>query len=520
MRVTTFLLAILALPPLLSAQKIKTNTYDKFPRQQSIASEPLWVIQGPKNKLSLSFYSNGSAFYLEMSGSGWGASTIDADNELILLFSNDSIVSVRSPALQTFEQDERQSRYRHHYLIQERDLEKMRQYELVSMRKYSFKDFSDVSVPGQSREKIKALSALFLSELKKTQVVKTLKLIEGRDIPKHLGDSVRFCATIAAAGYDSIAANGSISLSLETQHGQVPALLLIRQQDRPKFPHDAARFYKEKNICVSGVVRLTHNRAEIIVFDPSQIKIASPLRLEEVAEFIGDSVSVTGKVVSSAFLSRSANQLTLLNMGATYPNQLLTVVIENNDRPQFREAPEKRYLQKEVEVRGKVTLYNNKPQIIIRSEDQIRIIGEQKIEQLTEKKAAAAEENVTKTPKQIEVALPVHREKVSTASTVEESAAEYTGGPGALLRFMESNLTCPAKGNQAARKTVVASYFLEPDGSVSNIQIVESGGKPYNEEVIRVLRKMPRWKPRIRNGYMVMDKLFQTFTFHCQDKNE
>jgi protein TonB len=61
----------------------------------------------------------------------------------------------------------------------------------------------------------------------------------------------------------------------------------------------------------------------------------------------------------------------------------------------------------------------------------------------------------------------------------------------------------------------MASYMIEMDGSISNIQIRESSGKIYSEEVVRVLSEMPKWKPRFRNGYTVLDKLYQTFIFNC-----
>jgi protein TonB len=42
--------------------------------------------------------------------------------------------------------------------------------------------------------------------------------------------------------------------------------------------------------------------------------------------------------------------------------------------------------------------------------------------------------------------------------------------------------------------------MVAKDGTISTIEIVASGGNEYDKEVMRVCRKMPRWKPAIQNG--------------------
>lgn len=99
----------------------------------------------------------------------------------------------------------------------------------------------------------------------------------------------------------------------------------------------------------------------------------STVNLEEVASHVGKNVSVCGKIFTGRYLSYANNKPTLLNMGAAYPNQLLTVVIYGNDRTNFSEAPESFYMNKEVCVTGKVEMYNNKPQIVIHNKEQINV---------------------------------------------------------------------------------------------------------------------------------------------------
>jgi protein TonB len=51
------------------------------------------------------------------------------------------------------------------------------------------------------------------------------------------------------------------------------------------------------------------------------------------------------------------------------------------------------------------------------------------------------------------------------------------------------------------------------DGSISNIEIIQSGGDNYDKEVIRVLRKMPKWTPAMQNGMRVSTYFTQPVTF-------
>lgn len=107
----------------------------------------------------------------------------------------------------------------------------------------------------------------------------------------------------------------------------------------------------------------------ITLVSHSQTKI----KLEEISQHIGDSVQVSGKIFSGKWLQGATNRPTLLNMGALYPNQLLTVVIWGKDRMNFDYPPDKELIGKEVRLTGKLELYNSKPQLVLYSQEQVAI---------------------------------------------------------------------------------------------------------------------------------------------------
>lgn len=99
--------------------------------------------------------------------------------------------------------------------------------------------------------------------------------------------------------------------------------------------------------------------------------LVTTIKAEEAAQHIGDSVTICAKVFTARYLSGSKGKPTLLNLGAAFPNQPLTVVIFGEDRAQFSTAPEEAYTDKEICVSGVLQLYNEKPQIVVRKKEQI-----------------------------------------------------------------------------------------------------------------------------------------------------
>ena len=51
--------------------------------------------------------------------------------------------------------------------------------------------------------------------------------------------------------------------------------------------------------------------------------------------------------------------------------------------------------------------------------------------------------------------------------------------------------------------SIVATFIVEEDGSLTNIKIIESNEPSLNKEVVRVIKSMPKWKPATENGVPV-----------------
>lgn len=93
--------------------------------------------------------------------------------------------------------------------------------------------------------------------------------------------------------------------------------------------------------------------------------------LEDVQHHVGDSVKVCGKVYGMRTFESAKNSPTLLNLGAAFPNQLLTVVLWGDVRKQLDKTPEELYKDQKVCITGRIELFKEKPQIVVRRKEDI-----------------------------------------------------------------------------------------------------------------------------------------------------
>lgn len=90
---------------------------------------------------------------------------------------------------------------------------------------------------------------------------------------------------------------------------------------------------------------------------------------------------------------------------------------------------------------------------------------------------------------------------------------EFPGGMKAWLEYLNANLRPASDLEPGEQKTVSIRFEVAIDGSVTGFVVVKSAGTSYDREVIRVLKKMPKWKPAIQNGQPVPRLFTQPVTF-------
>ncbi|MCH5239403.1 MAG: energy transducer TonB [Muribaculaceae bacterium] len=73
---------------------------------------------------------------------------------------------------------------------------------------------------------------------------------------------------------------------------------------------------------------------------------------------------------------------------------------------------------------------------------------------------------------------------------------EFPGGGKSLINFVNSNRNYPALAYQMGIEgRVTCAFVVNPDGKISNIQLLRGVEPSLNQEAIRIISLMPQWKP-------------------------
>ena len=97
---------------------------------------------------------------------------------------------------------------------------------------------------------------------------------------------------------------------------------------------------------------------------------------------------------------------------------------------------------------------------------------------------------------------------------IVEQMPEYPGGLTALMNYLRVNIRYPAAAQKAGIEgRVIVSFIVEPNGSVSNVEIVRSVDTDLDQEALRVVRQMPKWKPGKQDGSTVRVKFHLPIKF-------
>lgn len=105
-----------------------------------------------------------------------------------------------------------------------------------------------------------------------------------------------------------------------------------------------------------------------------------------------------------------------------------------------------------------------------------------------------------------DVEAPVATSETATEDTGEafvivEQMPEFPGGQAELMRFLSKNIVYPVSAQEnGIEGTVILRFVIGRDGKVSKIAVLRSLNKACDAEAIRVVEKMPSWKPGRQGG--------------------
>ena len=100
---------------------------------------------------------------------------------------------------------------------------------------------------------------------------------------------------------------------------------------------------------------------------------------------------------------------------------------------------------------------------------------------------------------------------ISCTSTTDEEALqvceqmpEFPGGMGECMKFLSKNIRYPEEAmKNDVQGRVIIQFVVKKDGSISNPTVARSVDPLLDEEALRVINAMPKWKPGMHEGKAV-----------------
>lgn len=109
---------------------------------------------------------------------------------------------------------------------------------------------------------------------------------------------------------------------------------------------------------------------------------------------------------------------------------------------------------------------------------------------------------VTAEPAETQTAAPAPEPETVWSST--EVMPEYPGGVDALRRFLGRNLRVPENvieaGLPQGGMKVPVRFVVNKSGELSDVEFLVQANESVKQEILRVMHKMPKWKPGSQNG--------------------
>lgn len=134
-------------------------------------------------------------------------------------------------------------------------------------------------------------------------------------------------------------------------------------------------------------------------------------------------------------------------------------------------------------------------EVSLESRENIRMMAEFRLTNNYEKAKRAEKTPIPKTTVKNYVEAP--KEDEQTVYQVVEEMPEFPGGMPALMEFIRKNL----RHDKAEKKErVIIQIVVDKEGNATNLVVLRRTNPTLNEEALRIVSLMPKWKPGRQAG--------------------
>ena len=84
---------------------------------------------------------------------------------------------------------------------------------------------------------------------------------------------------------------------------------------------------------------------------------------------------------------------------------------------------------------------------------------------------------------------------------IVEDLPQFPGGAMELMKWLTANLKYPQKAQKRkVEGKVIVQFIVAADGTMTNLKVVKALDPACDNEALRVMKMMPKWKPGMQDG--------------------
>jgi TonB family protein len=104
---------------------------------------------------------------------------------------------------------------------------------------------------------------------------------------------------------------------------------------------------------------------------------------------------------------------------------------------------------------------------------------------------------------------------------IVDEMPQFPGGEKAMMEYVAKNVKYPQEAkDKEIQGRVFVSFVIEKDGSVNEVKVLRSIGGGCDEEAVRVVKAMPKWKPGKQDGKPVRVSYMMPFFFKLEESKQ
>ena len=101
---------------------------------------------------------------------------------------------------------------------------------------------------------------------------------------------------------------------------------------------------------------------------------------------------------------------------------------------------------------------------------------------------------------------------------VVETQPEFPGGIAELMKYLQKNMRYPKVcKEQGLQGRVIVQFVVNTDSTISDVNVIKPVNQHFDEEALRVVKAMPKWKPGTQRGKPVRVRFTLPVTFRLPE---